>query len=59
MFTLSLSAGAHPDRSVWNDSKMGSSLVAESEAITEFIGKKKEEDTASIKGEENLEIRYT
>ena len=41
----------------YTDSKKGSSFAAESEAIIEVGGQKKEEDAGSIKGEEGLEMK--
>ena len=51
------SGGTSSGKSTCTDSKKGSSFAAESEAIIEVGGQKKEEDAGSIKGEEDLEMK--
>ena len=54
---MSYSGGTHSSKSAWVDSIKSSSSAAESEAIIEAGGNKKEEDAGSIKGDENLEMK--
>ena len=51
------SGGTHSGKLTWIDSKEGSRFAAESEAIIEVGGQKKEQDAGSIKGEEGLEMK--